>query len=57
MPNDAEDKQIDGAANFFKSWPGSDVKDWPGSTRADLGLADLEGGSWTGSNSYAPFMI
>jgi hypothetical protein len=49
MPNDEEDKQFVGVSDFCKSWPASDVKDWPGPTIAELGKPDDEGGCWTGS--------
>lgn len=46
--NDEEDKQIKGVPEFYKTWPKSDVKDWPGSTISDLGLETDQGGCWTG---------
>lgn len=49
--NDDEDQQIEGVAEYFKSWPGSDVRDWPGSNRAEFGKQDDEGGCWTGGNT------
>ncbi|KAH8730277.1 FAD dependent oxidoreductase-domain-containing protein [Phaeosphaeriaceae sp. PMI808] len=49
--NDDEDKQFAGAADFFKSWPASDVTAWPGSSCAELGEKDDEGGCWTGVQS------
>jgi hypothetical protein len=49
MPSDEEDKQFVGVSDFCKSWPASDVKDWPGPTLAELGKPDNEGGCWTGS--------
>lgn len=52
--NDDEDQQIKGVAEYFKSWPGSDVKDWPGSSRAEFGKQDDEGGCWTGGKIF-PF--
>lgn len=49
MPNDQEDKQFVGVSDFCKSWPASDVKDWPGPAMAELGKPVDEGGCWTGS--------
>jgi len=46
--NDEEDKHVAGVADFFKSWPASDVTAWPGSSCAELGKEDHEGGCWTG---------
>lgn len=48
FPNDEEDKQVDGFADFCHTWPASDVKGWPDGTRAAFSKdADL-GGVWTG---------
>jgi hypothetical protein len=49
MPNDEEDKQFVGVSDFCKSWPESDIKNWPGSTPSQLGKPENEGGCWTGS--------
>ncbi|KAF2252731.1 nucleotide-binding domain-containing protein, partial [Trematosphaeria pertusa] len=49
--NDAEDKHIPGIVEFFKTWPKSDIVDWQGSSKAELGLADEQGGSWSGVES------
>ncbi|KZM21387.1 uncharacterized protein EKO05_0006148 [Ascochyta rabiei] len=46
--NDEEDKHFNGVAEFFKSWPASDVKDWPDSSCAELGMEDDQGGCWSG---------
>ncbi|KAF3042582.1 hypothetical protein E8E11_002494 [Didymella keratinophila] len=54
--NDDEDQQIEGVTNYFKSWPASDVKDWPGSSRAEFGRPDDEGGCWTGGNTSPPLV-
>lgn len=48
MINDDEDQQIEGVADYFKSWPNSHVKDWQGSSRAEFGKQDDAGGCWTG---------
>ncbi|XP_014550225.1 hypothetical protein COCVIDRAFT_43181 [Bipolaris victoriae FI3] len=48
MPNDQEDKQFVGVSDFCKSWPASDIKDWPGPAMAELGKPADEGGCWTG---------
>ena len=57
--NDEEDKQVDGFDDFVKTWPASDVKDWPGSDPAELGKDAGEGGVWTGSKtiSFGGIMI
>ncbi|KAK5130847.1 hypothetical protein LTR08_001619 [Meristemomyces frigidus] len=49
--NDEEDKQVAGVADFFKSWPASDVVSWPGLGPAELGKNVDEGGCWTGVDS------
>jgi hypothetical protein len=49
--NDEEDKQIDGVPEYLKSWPGRDIKDWPGMSRAEFGRQDDQGGTWTGGES------
>ncbi|KAM3420079.1 hypothetical protein BST61_g3384 [Cercospora zeina] len=46
--NDEEDKQVPGFADFVKTWPASDVKDWPGPDPAELDRDADEGGVWTG---------
>jgi hypothetical protein len=51
MPSDEEDKQFVGVSDFCKSWPASDIKDWPGPSTAELGKPDDEGGCWTGGKS------
>lgn len=51
MINDDEDQQIDGVADYFKSWPDSHVKNWPSSSRAEFGKPDDEGGCWTGGKT------
>jgi hypothetical protein len=52
-PNDNEEKQIDGASEFFRSWPESDVVGWPGP--AELALDANEGGCWTGGRSFLTY--
>ncbi|TEA16083.1 hypothetical protein C8034_v000678 [Colletotrichum sidae] len=49
--NDEEDKQFDGAAEFFQSWPASDVVGWTGKDPAELARNLQEGGVWTGVDS------
>jgi hypothetical protein len=49
MPNDEENKQFIGVPEFCQSWPASDIKDWPGPAKAELGKPTEEGGCWTGS--------
>lgn len=49
MKND-DDKQMDGIAEFFRSWPVRDIKDWEADS-PELELAENEGGCWTGSES------
>jgi hypothetical protein len=48
MMNDEEDKQFVGVPDFCKSWPASDIKDWPGPKMAELGKPENKGGCWTG---------
>ncbi|KAK4499239.1 hypothetical protein PRZ48_009752 [Zasmidium cellare] len=48
FPNDEEDKQFPGIADFFQSWPTSDVAGWPAETRPELARDVDEGGCWTG---------
>jgi hypothetical protein len=50
-PNDEEDKQFDGASEFFQSWPQSDVVGWPGSHPVELAKNVDEGGCWSGGRS------
>jgi hypothetical protein len=53
--NDQDDQQIAGVADFYKSWPASDVAVWPGSDLAELSKDDNEGGCWTG-RGLPPFI-
>lgn len=46
--NDSEDKQVDGHSEFYRSWPASDLAQWPGKDPAELGKGLDEGGIWTG---------
>ncbi|CAK3917417.1 FAD dependent oxidoreductase [Lecanosticta acicola] len=46
--NDEEDKQVPGMAEFFRSWPSSDVKGWPNRSPPELALDVNNGGCWTG---------
>lgn len=46
--NDEEDKQIPGVAEFFQSWPSSDVAGWPKRSPPQLARDVNEGGCWTG---------
>ncbi|KXS95921.1 hypothetical protein AC578_5198 [Pseudocercospora eumusae] len=48
FPNDEEDKQISGIADFFQTWPASDVVGWEGPDPAELCKDVNEGGCWTG---------
>ena len=48
MINDKEDRQLAGVPEFYKTWPASDIVDWPGPKVAELGKEVEEGGSWTG---------
>jgi len=48
MMNDEEDKQFVGVPDFCRSWPASDIKDWPGPKIAELGRPENKGGCWTG---------
>ncbi|KAJ5362553.1 hypothetical protein N7541_003397 [Penicillium brevicompactum] len=50
-PNDDEDKQFDGAPEFFQSWPETDVVGWPGTQPAELARDVDEGGCWSGIES------
>ncbi|CAG8105122.1 unnamed protein product [Penicillium salamii] len=49
--NDEEDKQFDGAPEFFQSWPESDVAGWPGNQQAELARNVDDGGCWSGIES------
>lgn len=49
--SDEEDKQFKGIPEFYKTWPKSDVLDWPGPDPAELGKEVNEGGVWTGVES------
>ncbi|KAJ5298108.1 hypothetical protein N7508_008357 [Penicillium antarcticum] len=53
FPNDEEDKQFDGASEFFQSWPESDVVGWPGNHPAELAKNIDEGGCWSGVESMS----
>lgn len=48
--NDGEDQHISGVAEFFQSWPASDVAAWPLPNPAELGKEAGEGGCWTGGS-------
>jgi hypothetical protein len=49
---DAEDKLNPGVAEFYKTWPKSDIVDWPGKEdEAELALETTKGGNWTGVES------
>lgn len=50
MLRDDDDKQMDGIAEFFRSWPATDVKGW-GADSPELERAVDEGGCWTGGES------
>jgi hypothetical protein len=54
MMNDEDDKEIDGVAEFLKSWPTSDVTNWPELEPAELSNKVDQSGCWTGSKSM-PF--
>ena len=47
MLRDDDDTQMEGIAEFFRSWPASDVKDWEAES-PELERAVDEGGCWTG---------
>jgi hypothetical protein len=49
FPNDEDNKQFEGMAEFFAGWGVSDVKDWPGPKQLSRPADD--GGCWTGSMS------
>lgn len=49
---DAEDKLNPGVAEFYKTWPKSDIVGWPGKgDEAELSLETTKGGNWTGVES------
>lgn len=49
FPNDDEDQQIEGFADFCRTWPASDVHGWPDDgTRAEFSSEAHLGGVWTG---------
>ena len=48
MLDNDDDKQMEGVAEFFRSWPATDVKGWE-AENPELELAVDEGGCWTGS--------
>ncbi|KAK2608048.1 hypothetical protein N8I77_006685 [Diaporthe amygdali] len=49
---DSEDKLQPGVPEFYKTWPKSDIVDWPGEEdEAELALNTTEGGNWTGVES------
>jgi hypothetical protein len=51
---DAEDKLNPGVAEFYKTWPKSDIVDWPGQEdEAELALEITQGGNWTGVESIS----
>lgn len=52
MLNDKEDRQLAGVPDFYKTWPASDIVNWPGPKVAELGKEVEEGGSWTGGKSF-----
>lgn len=56
MINDREDEQIDGVADFYKTWPAADVVGWPGPKVAELSLEVEKGGSWTGGE-FSPHQL
>jgi glycine/D-amino acid oxidase-like deaminating enzyme len=47
MLRDDDDKQMEGIAEFFRSWPATDVQGW-GADGPELERAVDEGGCWTG---------
>lgn len=50
--SDAEDRLNPGVAEFYKTWPKSDIVGWPGKEdEAELALETNEGGNWTGVES------
>lgn len=50
--SDEENKLLPGVAEFYKTWPKSDIVDWPGEEdEAELALATDQGGNWTGVES------
>jgi hypothetical protein len=51
MLRDDDDSQMDGIAEFFRSWPATDVKGWETET-PELERAVDEGGCWTGGEFW-----
>ena len=51
MLRDDDDSQMDGIAEFFKSWPARDVKGWETET-PELERDVDEGGCWTGGEFW-----
>jgi hypothetical protein len=51
MLRDDDDSQMDGIAEFFKSWPARDVKDWE-DEGPELERDVDEGGCWTGGEFW-----
>lgn len=50
--SDEENKLLPGVAEFYKTWPKSDIVDWPGEEdEAELALETDQGGNWTGVES------
>lgn len=52
FPNDEEDEQFPGIADFFQSWPSADVAGWPASSPPELARDVNDGGCWTGSKCH-----
>lgn len=50
MQNYEENKYFDGVAEFFRTWPESDVLKWS-ENPTELARPAVEGGSWTGGES------
>lgn len=40
--------QFDGLSEFYRTWPASDVAQWPGKDSAELAKVPDKGGIWTG---------
>ena len=55
--NDEEDKQVEGMAEFFRSWPALDVAGWTASDPAELARDVNDGGVWTGSKQQQHWQI
>lgn len=50
--SDEENKLLPGVAEFYKTWPKSDIVAWPGKEdEAEFALETAEGGNWTGVES------